>query len=110
MGFGSPAAFAIDYFVSTSGNDANPGTAAQPWRSITRALNQALTPHATTGDNVNVAAGTYDSSTENFPLSLVDGVALKGAGSTQSFVVGAGSAPLFSTSATDLTPATVVNG
>jgi F5/8 type C domain-containing protein/parallel beta helix pectate lyase-like protein/uncharacterized protein DUF1565 len=41
-------------FVAPSGSDANPGTEAQPWRSITKALNAAVP-----GDRVLVRAGTY---------------------------------------------------
>lgn len=41
-------------FVAPSGSDANPGTAAQPWRSISKALKAALP-----GDRVLVRAGTY---------------------------------------------------
>lgn len=41
-------------YVSTTGNDANPGTEALPWRTIQKAMNSA-----TAGSTVNVKAGTY---------------------------------------------------
>lgn len=41
-------------WVATNGNDANPGTEAQPWRTIQKAMNAA-----TAGSTVNVRAGTY---------------------------------------------------
>lgn len=42
------------YYVAPTGDDANPGTLAQPWRTIQHAANQ-LTP----GDTVYIRAGTY---------------------------------------------------
>jgi Abnormal spindle-like microcephaly-assoc'd, ASPM-SPD-2-Hydin/Bacterial Ig-like domain (group 2) len=43
------------YYVSTTGNDANTGTSTSaPWRSIQKAMNSA-----TTGSTVNIMAGTY---------------------------------------------------
>ncbi len=44
------------YFVSPSGNDSNPGTAALPWKTIQSAANR-MAP----GDTVNVLAGNYSS-------------------------------------------------
>jgi glucose/arabinose dehydrogenase len=44
-----------DYYVSTTGNDTNTGTAASPWRTITKC---ATTIRA--GSNCNVASGSYD--------------------------------------------------
>lgn len=46
---------ATDYYVSPSGDDLDPGTQAEPWRTIGRA-NTALQP----GDTVYLLAGTYD--------------------------------------------------
>jgi hypothetical protein len=48
-----PAA-ATDYYVATSGDNDNPGTESQPWRTIQKA---ALTLQA--GDTVFIRAGTY---------------------------------------------------
>jgi hypothetical protein len=42
------------YYVSTGGNDANPGTADAPWRSIQAAANRVLP-----GDTVRVLEGSY---------------------------------------------------
>jgi hypothetical protein len=50
----SPLAAAAVYHVSPSGSDANPGTAAKPWRSIGKAA-ATLGP----GDTVLVGRGTY---------------------------------------------------
>jgi hypothetical protein len=41
-------------FVSPSGNDSSPGTAAQPWRTIQKAMNAAPA-----GSTVNIKSGTY---------------------------------------------------
>jgi|GEM_PF-625840 len=49
-----PPASSSEYFVAASGNDSNPGTLAQPWRTIQKAANTAPT-----GEVVNVIAGTY---------------------------------------------------
>jgi hypothetical protein len=44
-----------DYYVDiATGNDANPGTAAQPFKTVTRALSVA-----SAGDNINVKQGNY---------------------------------------------------
>jgi hypothetical protein len=53
----------ILFYVSTSGNDTNPGTLASPWRSIQHAANQALA-----GDTVYIRGGTYHESV-NLPHS-----------------------------------------
>lgn len=45
---------AADRYVSPSGNDANPGTLAQPWKTIQHAATVA-----TPGTTVNVRAGVY---------------------------------------------------
>jgi hypothetical protein len=43
------------YYVSTTGNDANPGTFTLPFATIQHALDLAVTP----GDTVDVRGGTY---------------------------------------------------
>lgn len=43
------------YYVSPTGNDSNPGTQAQPWKTIQKAANTV-----TAGDTVYVQSGTYD--------------------------------------------------
>ncbi len=45
------------YYVSTSGSDSNPGTQAQPWKTIQKAANTA-----TAGSTVNIKSGTYNES------------------------------------------------
>lgn len=44
----------ITYYVAPNGNDSNPGTAAQPWRTIQKAANTLVA-----GDTVYIRAGTY---------------------------------------------------
>ncbi|MCA9023504.1 MAG: right-handed parallel beta-helix repeat-containing protein, partial [Planctomycetaceae bacterium] len=46
---------AKDYYIATTGNDQNPGTLNQPFRTISRGLNSARQP----GDNVIVRKGIY---------------------------------------------------
>ena len=54
---GSPKAPQIlGRYVSTKGNDSNPGSAERPWRTIQRAASSALRP----GMTVHVAPGTYN--------------------------------------------------
>ncbi|MGB2890168.1 MAG: DUF1565 domain-containing protein [Candidatus Acidiferrales bacterium] len=48
-------ALATSYYVSTSGNDSNPGTIAAPWRTIQHGANSAKA-----GDTVYVRAGVYN--------------------------------------------------
>jgi hypothetical protein len=58
-GFAPAVAPAADFFVNQSAanaSDANPGSAAQPWKTLYRAMQERLQP----GDVVHVRAGTYD--------------------------------------------------
>lgn len=48
-------AFSATYYVSVNGNDSNPGTLDQPWRTIQKAVNLVQA-----GDIVIVQSGTYD--------------------------------------------------
>jgi hypothetical protein len=50
-----PSRSGVTYFVSTAGNDANPGTLSAPWRTIQHAAN-AVHP----GDTVQVEGGVYN--------------------------------------------------
>lgn len=43
------------YYVSTTGNDANPGTQSLPWKTISKATNTMIA-----GDTVYVRAGSYN--------------------------------------------------
>src|SRR6187200_497924 len=45
------------YYVSTSGNDTNPGTLAAPWRHIQYAIDRVVG-----GSTVNVLTGIYNES------------------------------------------------
>jgi len=47
-------ALATNYYVATTGNDANGGTSASPWRTLQKAANTV-----SAGDVVHVADGTY---------------------------------------------------
>ena len=46
---------ASSYYVATNGNDANPGTLSQPWRTIQKAANTV-----SAGDTVYIREGTYN--------------------------------------------------
>ncbi len=50
-----PSRSGVNYYVSTSGSDANAGTQAAPWRHINYAASKAQP-----GDTVNVLPGTYN--------------------------------------------------
>jgi hypothetical protein len=50
----SPAPGGNDFYVSTSGNNANPGTLASPWRTVDYGWDQL-----DAGDTLHVRAGTY---------------------------------------------------
>lgn len=75
-----PEAWTATYYVATTGSNGNTPAQAQnpatPWKTLTHALAQPLA----TGDVIQVQPGTYDSvvNGETFPLSLVDGVTVKG--------------------------------
>ncbi len=47
------AATAADYYVAANGNDANPGTLAAPWQTLTPVNNRAFIP----GDTINLRGG-----------------------------------------------------
>jgi len=52
--FVSIVASGATYYVATNGNNANPGTEAQPWKTIQKAADTA-----TAGDTVYIKAGIY---------------------------------------------------
>jgi hypothetical protein len=58
-GAGAPSTSAQNqgniYYVSPTGSDSNPGTQAQPWKTLGKANNTVVS-----GDNVIVQAGTYN--------------------------------------------------
>lgn len=43
------------YYVAKNGNDSNPGTESQPWRTIQKAAETLVA-----GDTVYIKAGTYN--------------------------------------------------
>jgi Right handed beta helix region/Protein of unknown function (DUF1565) len=56
---------ASDYYVSTNGSDADPGTAAQPFRTITHAYT-----HVAPGVTIHVLPGLYEDYTPHWGLHL----------------------------------------
>ena len=74
---------AATFHVATTGNDANPGSASQPFRTVARGIAVAVN-----GDTVQVAAGTY---AEN--LAMDEDLVLQGAGAGQSIIDGSGAGP-----------------
>ena len=52
-----PVKAASSYYISTSGNDSNPGTQSQPWQTIQKCLNTVKA-----GDTCLIGAGTYNES------------------------------------------------
>ena len=56
---------AATLYVATTGSDSNPGTSAQPFRTITYAYSQA-----SAGTTINVAPGTYTDYTSGWGLHL----------------------------------------
>ncbi len=82
FGFTPAVAQGATYFVATTGNDSNPGTQAQPFRTIAKGVATAIE-----GDSVEVGAGTYS---EHVAWSG-KGIVLEGAGAGQSIIDGGGS-------------------
>ena len=54
LGRAASAAGGTTYYVAPSGNDSNPGTIAQPWRTIQKAADTMVA-----GDTVYIRAGTF---------------------------------------------------
>src|SRR5262249_41516366 len=54
---GTASAMAVDFYVSTTGSDSNPGTQASPFLTLWKAASVAAP-----GTTVHVAPGTYSSS------------------------------------------------
>ena len=66
------------YYVATNGNDANPGTLDQPWKTIQKAANTMVA-----GDTVNIRNGTYR---EEVDLTGSTGVEGKSGNATQGYI------------------------
>ncbi|HTF13569.1 MAG TPA: DUF1565 domain-containing protein, partial [Burkholderiales bacterium] len=88
------------YYVNAStGSNANAGTQAAPFKTITHAMTVATA----SGSTVHVAAGLYDdlNNVETFPIMVPAGVLLigdepnKGAGSVETEIRGGGQVPSF---------------
>ncbi|MFH1740497.1 MAG: right-handed parallel beta-helix repeat-containing protein [bacterium] len=77
---------ALDIYVDAQkGDDTNPGTQKQPFRTITAALTAI---GDATGISARVAAGIYDATLgERFPMTMPPGTALSGASVTDSVIV-----------------------
>ena len=73
------AIFATTYYISPTGNDANAGTQAAPWKTLSKAVNTVRTP----GDIIHVISGTY---TESQQLDLAVGVSIEGDGAASTII------------------------
>ncbi len=83
---------AAKYVDATTGDDGNAGTSAKPWATITHAVSTA-----NEGVTIHVAPGTYDAvAGEVFPImlkarqKLIGDVSEKGAGATETHIIGDG--------------------
>ena len=73
--FGSARVQAATYYVATTGNDANSGTSAAPWKTVAKAVNTMMA-----GDTTYVRGGTYRegvihfkrSGTQTAPIKLLN--------------------------------------
>lgn len=75
--------FAKDYFVSTSGNNKNPGTESQPWKSL---LHACRSVSSNQGHRIILGEGTF---TESGQCILPEGVSLMGQGTEKTRLKGA---------------------
>jgi hypothetical protein len=62
VGIGVPIFFGSTYYVATTGDDNDPGSLAEPWKTLTYAASAGSPVSA--GDTVNVRAGTYNEQLE----------------------------------------------
>ena len=84
-------AWADPFYVSPSGDNDNPGTLAEPWKTLTFAL-----AAVGAGDQVHAEAGTYDTGNgEVFPLAIPSDVSLIGSGIGLSLISAPGDGPIF---------------
>lgn len=73
------AIFATTYYISPTGNDANNGSAASPWKTLSKAVSTVRTA----GDIIHINAGTYTESTQ---LDLAVGVSIEGDGAATTII------------------------
>ncbi len=78
-----------EFFVDAAAQGVATGEAHQPYPSITAAL-AAASRSSAERKTIHVAAGTYDSTRESFPIELREGVSLIGEGAKLTSIVGAG--------------------
>jgi len=102
-GDGIDGTIALAIFASSSGNDSNPGTMAQPVRSIPVAISSAV---AQGKQHVYIAAGSYTSTN----VVLADGISLYGGYNSADWSRGDGNVVLINnSSATAVTASNVTN-
>jgi len=108
-----PRVWAATYHVNDdTGDDGRTPAQAQnpatPWKTISHAVGE---PSLVPGDVIAVAGGTYDQALgETFPLMMVDGVAITGAGPAVTTVRGPAASALFLNANTPLASGTTVSG
>lgn len=66
------------YYISTTGNDANNGSQASPWKTLSKALSSV-----SSGNTIHVTAGTY---TESGSLNVPTGVSIEGEGASTTII------------------------
>jgi hypothetical protein len=67
------------YYVATNGNDSNPGTQTQPWKTVVKACNTVTTA----GDTIHIGTGTFTGTQQ---CNLSPGVNLEGEGKNNTIV------------------------
>ncbi|MCD4748338.1 MAG: DUF1565 domain-containing protein [Thermoanaerobaculales bacterium] len=108
-----PGVWAATYYVNDDTGDdsrtpAQAQSAATPWQTITRAITEVT---LAAGDTIDVAGGTYNTALgESFPMTLVDGVAIAGADSNTTTIIGPMASVLFLNNDTPLAGGTTLGG
>lgn len=102
---------AATYYVSESGSDGNSGTAAEPFATISHAIEVAAS-NSDKEDTIYVLPGLYDTEGgESFPMEMVEGVVLQSTeGPAQTTISAPAGTPVFDNNDFDLTPATILDG
>jgi len=82
----------VYYVDPATGLDTNSGTQAEPFKTLTKAINVASIVASTKGATINAASGVYDTASgEVFPLLPTTGEILIGPDTGTANIVGAGS-------------------